>query len=98
MAGRTNTERIEDLSKQVVILTRDVEHLRAILRDHTEAIRLEQSENRHRVQVLQSQVDELIQRTNHLERFEPSQIPVLVQRLGHLEKLLDEGRTRRWQV
>ena len=33
-----------------------------------------------------------------LESFNPGRIPVLEQRIAHVEKLLDEGRTRRWQV
>lgn len=98
MPGRTNTERIEDVTKQVIVLTRDVEHLRAVLRDQAEAVRQDQGEIRSAVQALRSLLDDLKPRLAQVERFDPSQIPVILQRLAHLEKLLDEGRTRRWQV
>jgi len=98
VAGRTNTEKIEDIAKQVIVLTRDVEHLRAILRDQTESVRNDVTELRQVVQSLRSLIDELRPRVAHVEQSDPSQIAVLVQRMGQLEKLLDEGRTRRWQV
>lgn len=40
----------------------------------------------------------LIQRVATLEKYDHMQLPVHAQRLNHLEKLLDESRTRRWQV
>jgi hypothetical protein len=98
MAGRTNTDRIEDIGKQVIVLTRDVEHLRAVLRDQSDAVRRDQIDNRNETQALRSLVGELQQRVAGLERSDPGQIPVILQRIHHTEKLLDEGRTRRWQV
>jgi hypothetical protein len=98
MAGRTNTEKIDDIGKQLVILTRDIEHLTADFRDLNFGIKTDLSEQKKAAEALRLVIEGQVHRLIQLEQYGPANLPVLAQRVTHLEKLLDEGRTRRWQV
>jgi hypothetical protein len=98
VAGRTNTEKIDDLARQVVILTRDVEHLTADFRNQNTGSTAELAEVRKAGEALGRVAEGLLHRVANLEQFKPAELPLVTQRIAHLEKLVEDGRTRRWQV
>ena len=98
MPARTNTERIEEIGKQVIVLTRDVDHVSADLQKLTILLQTELSQAKAIIQQHDWRIVVLEQRLGQVEAFTPSQIPIQTQRINHLEKLVEEGRTRRWQV
>jgi hypothetical protein len=94
MPRPTNTERIDDIARQVVILTRDVEHVTALLRDQGADLQKLTAT----VHDQSRQLEVLGLRITQIEKFDPSQIPLGDRRLTHVEKLLDETRLTRRQV
>jgi len=98
MAGRTNTDRIEEIGKQVISLSRDIEWLTDEFPEESKALRNDLVVTKKSIDDLARDNAVMQQRIAQLEITNPAQLPVLVQRLNHLDKLLDESRTRRWQV
>lgn len=75
MAGRTNSDRIEDLSRQVIILTRDLEHLSADFRAWAEFLSNNVMDLGGKCESANRSIDLLEQRFTHLEEQNPAQIP-----------------------
>ncbi|MBO0699870.1 MAG: hypothetical protein J2P46_15840 [Zavarzinella sp.] len=74
-------------SEKIEAAEREVLEQRHLLKQFLERYDLE-------VGLLQSEVDKFATKTQELTL----KVAVLEQRLAHVEKLLDESRTRRWQV
>jgi hypothetical protein len=96
--SRTNTDRIIDAEKEIIRLSADfengIERLRSVegvLQDELRSMRKVLAEMESKVNILEA-------RLAHVERFDPKRVAVLEERCAFIEKLLDEGRTRRWQV
>jgi hypothetical protein len=100
MPAPTNTERIAELEKLVYGYVASMEAATSQgqkdLQELDERLRTVAAAHRHESE----KTTNLEYRCSKLEtdRIDPAQFAVLGQRLTHLEKLLDEGRTRRWQV
>ena len=105
MAAKTNSELIQDLAADMrqigerLSVHANVADLE-IKRHETELSILSQECRRlsSELQVLQVRITSQEERNLQFERFNPERVAFLEQRATHLEKLLDEGRTRRWQV
>ena len=98
MPARTNTEKIEDVTAQVLILRRDVEHLTTDFRAQCAAIKSELTEQRKANEAVLRLAEALGLRVAQIESFKPSELPVVTGRVDHLKELLAEVRTRRWQL
>ena len=83
---------------EIIRLSADFENGIERLRSVEEVLQEEFRTMRQVVVQVESRVNVLEARLAHLERFDPNRVAVLEQRCAFLEKLLDEGRTRRWQV
>jgi hypothetical protein len=105
VAAKTNSELIQDLAADMrqfgerLSVHANVADLE-IKRHETELSILSQECKRisSELQVLQIRISSQEERNLQFERFNPERVAFLEQRATHLEKLLDEGRTRRWQV
>jgi hypothetical protein len=105
VAAKTNSELIQDLAADMrqigerLSVHANVADLE-IKRHETELSILSQECKRisSELQVLQVRITSQEERNLQFERFNPERVAFLEQRATHLEKLLDEGRTRRWQV
>lgn len=100
MPSRTNTDRIEELNTSFHTFA-------ATTKVNTDKLLEKQVEIIDRLRTLESERQmerekriALEHRCERLEadRVDPANIAVLTQRTTYLEKLLDESRTRRWQV
>jgi len=98
MAGRTNSDRIEDLNRQVIVLTRDVEHVIADSRERAELLSRSVADLKRKRDAGDRRLDLLEQGFSYLDSHNTAQIPLLAQRLAQIEKQADENRIRKWQV
>ena len=98
MAGRTNSDRIEDLNRQVIVFTRDVEHVTADSRERAELLSRSVADLKRKRFVDDHRLDLLEQGFSYLDSHNTAQIPLIAQRLAQLEKQTEENRIRKWQI
>jgi hypothetical protein len=105
VAAKTNTELIQDLTHELrqlgerlsvhatfaeLEIKRHESELAAVTRDGENTVA--------ELQRLSVRVVALEQRCGQIERFNPERVAFVEQRLSGVEKLVEEVRTRRWQV
>lgn len=105
MAGKSNTEQIQEIAAELRQLTGRFEvHVALTVREfevHAEKFAGATSGVDRALAELRASCERLTaieHRCTQMERFNPERVAFLEQRCSHLEKLVDEGRTRRWQV
>lgn len=105
MAAKTNTELIQELFDEIRKLGErlavDEKVTERELKQHAEELaslkaKIEKAVESDQEIVVRTAA--LEQRCNQLDRFDPERVAALENQARHLEKLLDEVRTRRWQV
>ena len=98
MPSKTNTDRIVDSEKEIVRLSTDFNNVVERSRSVEDVLRAEIHDLSRTLSRIEVGVSETKIRLNQLEKFDPTRASALEQRVIRLEKLLDESRTRRWQV
>jgi DNA repair exonuclease SbcCD ATPase subunit len=105
VAAKTNTELIQELFDEIRKLGErlavDEKVTERELKQHAEelaSLKAKIEKAAESGQEIVARTAALEQRCNQLDRFDPERVAALENQGRYLEKLVDEARTRRWQV